>query len=210
MDSPSYHSFLQKYKIALLYVYLNNDIIRYDHRTMCKAQCRIVWDSCIWLTWLMLVSRNCLEQEKEWMAWEGWGQFWEWRERVSSFERGWEHLRLSASPQAVWSSYWPPLRLLAPLCFLESLFKWASRKSSKCMWHWLKGTRISCRKPFESENATIGSEVPTCLIFDSELLRIVSRLFICWTVHCAPQISKVRQSDSKADQATSTAAFHWR
>ena len=96
---------------------------------------------------------------------------------------GWEHLRLSASPQAVWSSYWPPLRLLAPLCFLESLFKWASRKSSKCMWHWLKGTRISCRKPFESENATIGSEVPTCLIFDSELLRIVSRLFICWTVH---------------------------
>ena len=46
-----------------------------------------------------------------------------------------------------------------------------------------KGTRISCRKPFEKKNATIGSEVPTCLIFDSELLRIVSRLFICWTVH---------------------------
>ena len=46
-----------------------------------------------------------------------------------------------------------------------------------------KGTRISCRKPFESENATIGPEVPACIIFDSELLRIVSRLFICWTVH---------------------------
>ena len=131
----------------------------------------------------MLVGRNRLEQEKEWMAWEGWGQFWEWRERVSSFERGVRAFApLSFTPGSL-IFLLPTTQLLASLCFLESLFKWASLKSSKCMWHWLKGTRISCRKPFEKKNATIGSEVPTCLIFDSELLRIVSRLFICWTLH---------------------------